>query len=50
MDLVIGAEASNTVNVLLSNKQGRYTPAAGYPYTAGRYPRIAIPPLNYFLV
>jgi hypothetical protein len=45
-DLVIGAEASDSVMVLLSNEQGGYTPAAGSPYAAGRNPRVGIGDVN----
>jgi hypothetical protein len=46
MDLVIGTEASDSVTVLLSNKNGAYKHAAGSPYKAGRNPRIAIGDVN----
>ena len=45
-DLVIGTEANDSVTVLLSNKRGGYTPAAGSPYRAGRNPRVAIGGVN----
>jgi hypothetical protein len=46
MDLVIGTEASASVNVLLGNERGGYTQAAGSPYTAGRNPRVTIGDMN----
>ncbi|MDT4898947.1 MAG: hypothetical protein QOH25_4024 [Acidobacteriota bacterium] len=46
VDLIIGTEASNSVTVLLGNKGGGYTPAAGSPYKAGGNPRVAIGDVN----
>jgi hypothetical protein len=46
MELVIGTEASDSVAVLLGNRRGGYTPAAGSPYRAGRNPRVAIGDVN----
>ena len=45
-ELVIGAEASDFVAVLLGNERGGYTPAAGSPYRAGRNPRVAVGDVN----
>ena len=46
VDLIIGTEASDSVTVLLGNKGGGYTPAAGSPYKAGRNPRVAVGDVN----
>lgn len=45
-DLVVGTEASDSVAVLLGSKDGRYLPAPGSPYSAGRNPRIAVGDAN----
>jgi hypothetical protein len=46
VELVVGTEASDSVNVLLSNGRGGYTHAPGSPYTAGRNPRVAVGDVN----
>jgi hypothetical protein len=42
----VGTEGSDSVNVLLSDERGGYTPAAGSPYAAGSNPRVATGDVN----
>lgn len=46
MDVVVGTEGSDSVNVLLSDGRGGYTPAAGSPYAAGSSPRVVTGDVN----
>ncbi len=45
-DIVVTTEGSDSVNVLLSDERGGYTPAAGSPYAAGSNPRVATGDVN----
>ncbi|HWS90296.1 MAG TPA: VCBS repeat-containing protein [Pyrinomonadaceae bacterium] len=45
-ELVVGAEAGDSVAVLLGGGRGGYTHAAGSPYRAGSNPRVAVGDVN----